>query len=190
MPGPTGDSLEFDYVPTVTKPTHEYGQEWGTTGYKDEFLAPRVYELLKSYQAFTQRGVTLAGGQGVLPTGCCIAQQTSTQLYFVYNAAASDGTQTVLGVLRDSRDTGSGTNGISGSGQGGTRTSPSGKVATPCLGNMVVRGILDLTLLSGTDTTSLISVASQVGGGIGSAAAGAITQLKARTDTANALFIF
>jgi hypothetical protein len=171
----TNDSFEFDYIPGYTKPTHEYGTEFG-----DEFHAPRVAELLKSYARFTQFGVTLAGGQGVLPTGCALAQKTSDKKYYLYAASQSDGRQNCLGFLRDARDTG-GTN------------SPSGKVATDCLGNIVVGGILDLTLLSGTDTASLVTAA---GGGIGSSAAagssggGVVTQLKGRVDTVNNLFYF
>lgn len=172
---PATDSFEFDYVPGYTKPTHEYGTEFG-----DEFHAPKVAELLKSYHRFTQFGVTLAGGQGVLPTGCALAQKTSDKKYRLYAAGASDGTQVFAGFLRDARDTGG-------------ASSPAGKVATDCLGNIVVGGILDLTLLSGTDTTSLIAAAA---GGIGSSVAGAtllggvFTQAKARLDLVNNLFFF
>jgi hypothetical protein len=171
----TNDSFEFDYVPGFTKPTHEYGTEFSQAGaYSQQFLAPTVRELLKSYAGFTQRGVTLAGGNGILPTGCVLAQQTSTQLYFPYAAAASDGTQIALGVLRDARDT------------GGT-SDPTGATSQACLGNMVIRGILDLTLVSGTDTTSLVP---NTGGGIGSGASGAKAQLNARIDPVNLLFLF
>jgi hypothetical protein len=171
------DSFEFDYLPSYNKPTHEYGQEYGTSGYANQFLAPRVAELLKGYARFSQRGVTLAGGQGLLPTGCVIAQQTSSQLYFAYNSAASDGTQIPLGVLRDARDT------------GGT-SSPSGKVATACLGNLVYSGVLDLTLVSGTDTTSLVTGGTGTGGGVGLGTTGVVKSLNARVDTVNGMFIF
>jgi Bacteriophage lambda head decoration protein D len=174
----TNDSFEFDYIPAYTKPTHEYGTELGTAPYASQFMAPIVRELLKSYAAFTQRGVTLAGGQGILPTGCVLAMQTASQLYYAYNATASDGTQNALGVLRDARDTGT----ASGSG--------TGQLSTPCLGNLVIRGILDLTLVSGTDTTGLVTGGTGTGGGIGSSTTGVVTQLKARTDTVNGLFIF
>lgn len=169
------DSFEYDFVPAYTKPTHEYGQEYTAAGpYSSQFLAPVVRELLKSYAAFTQRGVTLGGGQGILPTGTVLAQRTSNQLYYAYSAAASDGTQTALGVLRDARDTGG-------------SSDPTGKVSTPCLGNLVIRGILDLTLVSGTDTASLIP---GTGGGIGSGLTGVKAQLMARIDNVNSLFIF
>lgn len=161
------DSFEFDYIPNYTKPTHEYGTEFG-----DEFHAPKVLELLQSMQGYTQFGVTLAGGQGVVPTGCAIARKTSDKKYYVYAATASDGTQNCAGFLRDGRDT------------GGT-SSPAGKVSTDCLGNVVVAGLLNLSVISGTDTTSLIA---GTGGGVGSSAAGSgsgggiVTQLKARFD--------
>lgn len=176
------DSFEFDYVPQYTKPTHEYGQEYSAAGgYSSQFLAPVVRELLKSTAAFTQRGVTLAGGQGILPTGTVLAQNTSSQLYYAYAAtggggsgATGPGTNVPLGVLRDARDT------------GGT-SDPTGATSQNCLGNLVIRGILDLTLVSGTDTTSLIS---GTGGGIGSGTTGVYTQLKARIDNAVGEFVF
>jgi hypothetical protein len=166
----TNDSYEPGYVPGYTKLPHEYGQEFG-----DEFHAPRVQELLKSYHRFTQFGVTLAAGQGVLPTGCAIAQRASNKLYYLYSASASDGTQNCQGFLRDSRDTGG-------------ANSPSGKVAVNVQGNIVVGGILDLTLLSGTDSSALVTAA---GGGIGSSGpagasgGGVVTQLKGRIDVNN-----
>lgn len=166
----TNDSYEPGYIPGYTKPTHEYGQEFG-----DEFHAPRVQELLKSYHRFTQFGVTLAGGQGLLPTGCAIAQKASDKKYYLYAATQTDGRQNCQGFLRDARDTGGG-------------NSPTGKLSTDTQGNIVVGGILDLTLLSGTDSTSLITGA---GGGIGSSTAagssggGVITQLKGRVDVNN-----
>lgn len=172
------DSFEFDYVPGFNNDTHTYGAYLNPAlTEQDQFLAPVVRELLKSTAAFTQRGVTLGGGQGILPTGCVIAQRTSNQMYYAYSATASDGTQIPLGVLRDARDT------------GGT-SDPTGKVSTNVLGNMVIRGILDLTLVSGTDTSGLISGGTGTGGGIGSGATGVATTLKARIDTVNGLFIF
>lgn len=166
---PASDSFEFDYIPGYTKPTHEYGVEFG-----DEFHAPKVAELLKSMVAYRQRGVTLVGGQGVLPTGCALAQNTSTGKYVLYAATGSTGTNVCLGFLRDARDT------------GGTG-SPSGKAATDCLGNLVYTGTVDLTLISGTDTASLVPNAA---GGIGSGATGVVTQLLGRVDQSVQVFIF
>lgn len=171
------DSFEFDYTPSYVKPTHEYGTEYGTSGYANQFLAPKVAELLKSYARFSQRGVTLAGGQGVLSTGCVLAQQTANQKYYAYSATASDGTQTALGILRDGRDT------------GGT-SSPSGKTSADCLGNLVFTGVVDITLLSGTDTTSLVSGGTGTGGGIGLGTTGVVKQLNGRVDLVAGMFIF
>lgn len=184
---PTSDSNEFDYVPGYVKPTHEYGQ-----GYGDEFHAEAVQELLLSYAGFTQRGVTLAAGQGVLPTGTIIARHVASGKYFSYNAGATDGRQIPVGVLRDARDTGgpgaaslsaynAGTNSVNPDAitlAGGSvvfPASPAGKVATDSLGNMVVRGILNANVVSGTDTTNIIN-----GNGVGSGAGQALLLLGAR----------
>lgn len=166
------DSFEIGTGPGFTKPTHEYGTPVNpATAYQDSFLTEVVQELLASTVAYRQRGVTLAGGQGVLPTGCVLAQQSSTGLYFAHDASQSDGRQLAIGILRDARDTGSGTNGA----RGATVTSPSGKVATQTQGNLVYSGALNAALISGTDTTSL---ASGFGGGVGSATnTGAYTTL-------------
>jgi hypothetical protein len=184
---PSNDSFEFDYPPGYVKPTHEYGQ-----GFGDEFHAEAVQELLLSYAGFTQRGVTLAAGQGVLPTGTIIARHTASGKYFSYQAGATDGRQVPVGVLRDGRDTGgpgaaslsaynSGTNGVNPDAitlVGGAvifPASPGGKTATDALGNMVIRGILNGNVVSGTDTTNIIN-----GSGLGSGAGQAMVLLGAR----------
>lgn len=184
---PSNDSFEFDYPPGYVKPTHEYGQSYG-----DEFHAEAVQELLLSYAGFTQRGVTLAAGQGVLPTGTIIARHVASGRYFSYQAGATDGRQTPVGVLRDSRDTGgpgaaslsaynAGTNGVNPDGitlAGGAvvfPASPAGKVSVDALGNMVVRGILNGNVVSGTDTTNIIN-----GRGLGSGAGQSMVLLGAR----------
>lgn len=176
---PSNDSFEFDYTPGYTKPTHEYG-----TPYGDEFHAEAVQELLLSTAGYTQRGVTLLGGQGVIPTGCVLGKQTSSGKYVIFDPANNiAGANVALGILRDSRDTGTGTNGPTGN---TSPVSPAGKAATDCQGNLVYRGILNANLVSGTDTASLVT---GTGGGIGSGAAagpgagahgGAITQLSPR----------
>jgi hypothetical protein len=184
---PTNDSYEFDYAPGYVKPTHEYGQ-----GYGDEFHAEAVQELLLSYAGFTQRGVTLAAGQGVLPTGCIIARHIASGRYFSYQPGATDGRQIPVGVLRDSRDTGgpgaaslsaynAGTNNVNPDAitlAGGAvvfPASPAGKVAVDALGNMVIRGILNGNVVSGTDATNIIN-----GNGLGSGAGQAMVLLGAR----------
>ncbi len=161
------DSFEIGPSPGVTKPTHEYGTNVGTAGYQDQFLTEAVQELLASTVAYRQRGVTLAGGQGVLPTGCVLAQNTTTGKYVAYAVAGANGTNVAIGILRDARNTNGGSNGA----------------ALDVQGNLVWSGALNLALISGTDTTSLVTGAF---GGFGSAAAGAFTQLKGRLVTGNA----
>lgn len=146
------DSFEIGPAPGYTKPTHEYGTPVGAAGYQDQFLTEAVQELLASTVAYRQRGVTLAGGQGVVPTGCVLAQQTSTGLYFKHDNTQADGRQIPVGILRDARN-----------------TTPNG-TATQVQGNLVYSGALNASLISGTDTTSL---ATGFGGGIGSGATGA-----------------
>ncbi len=170
------DSFEYDYVPGYTKPTHVYGATYG-----DEFHAEAVQELLLSTAGYTQRGVTLAGGQGVVPTGCIIARHTASGKYVIYQSGATDGRQTALGILRDGRDTG-GTGGttLAGLTLSGTSTtytaSPAGKVATDALGNLVYRGVLNASLVSGTDSSSLVSGAQGVSSTTLSALGGRIVQ--------------
>lgn len=174
---PASDKFEFDYTPGYVKPSHEYGQPFG-----DEFHAEAVQELLYSTAGYTQRGVTLAAGQGVLPTGCIIARHAASGKYFSYNSGASDGRQTALGILRDARDTGGpGASSLANYNSnvnnanpdaitlaGGSvvfPASPAGAIAQDCLGNLVIRGLLNASLVSGTDTTGLVS---GTGGGVGS----------------------
>jgi hypothetical protein len=185
---PANDSFEFDYPPGYVKPTHEYGQPYG-----DEFHAEAVQELLLSYAGFTQRGVTLAAGQGVLPTGCVIGRHIASGKYFAYNAAATDGRAVPVGVLRDARDTGgvgsaslsafnANTNGVNpdgitlagSAGTGLFPASPASRAPGDAQGNMVIKGILNGNLVSGTDTTNIVA------NGLGSAAGQAILLLGAR----------
>lgn len=168
---PANDSFEYDLIPAYIKPTHEFGQPFG-----DEFHAEAVEELLLSMAGYTQRGVTLAPGLGAVPTGTIIARNTTLGLYFPYQAGATDGRQTAVGVLRDGRDTGG--TGYSSAAAWATGTgltaptgswtttpaSPAGKLPTAALGNCVIRGILNSNLVSGTDTVSLVS---GTGGGVG-----------------------
>lgn len=185
---PATDSFEFDYIPGYTKTVREYGTPFG-----DEFHAEVVQELLLSMAGYTQRGVTLAGGQGVLPTGTVLAKHAASGRYFAYLPTATDGRQLPLGVLRDGRDTG-GTGYTTGAlynasalavadaitlapatAAGGVfPASVSGKAGTDCLANLVWRGLLNANIVSGADTASLVS---GTGGGIGTAT---LTALGAR----------
>lgn len=200
------DSFVNDPVPGYTKPTHQFGRSFG-----DEFHAPSDDELLASYAAFTQRGVTLCGGIGLVPTGCVLGQHTASKLYFPADQLATDGRQTVLGLLREARDTGGAGGTLSSPSLTGTNpsfpASPSGKTAANILGNLVIRGIVNLSLVSGQDRYALFPSANMASGGqppvtgqaggIGSyntvvagIASGVIIQLQARVDPAALMFIF
>lgn len=63
-------------------------------------------ELLYSTAGFTQKGVQLKSGQGVLLLGTVLARETSTKKYVKYVSGGSDGTGTAVGVLRKTLDTG------------------------------------------------------------------------------------
>lgn len=105
----------------------------GFTSPTSEFTDP---EILYSYARFTQKGVTLAGGQGILPAGTVLGRKTSDKKYYVYDNNASDGTQVARGVLRRAVDTGADSSGDQ-------------------LGNLVISGILKLSLVSGADSSAL-----------------------------------
>ncbi len=109
-------------------------------------------ELLFSTAGFTQTGVTIAGGHGILPVGTVLARKTSDKKYYVYDNNGSGGLEIARGVLRRAIDTGA-----------------SG--APDQLSNMVIQGILKLSLVSGAD-------------------ADALTDLNARTDSTRDTFTF
>lgn len=100
-------------------------------------------EILYSTAGFTQKGVTLAGGQGILPAGTVLGQNSTTKKYHVYNNGASDGTQTAAGVLRRAVDTG-------------------GAGAADQLGNIVIAGILKNDLVSGADSNAITDLGARV----------------------------
>lgn len=62
-------------------------------------------ELLYSAVGFTQKGVTLAGGQGILRLGTLLAQNSTNKKYYQYNNAGSNGLNQVVGFLRRTVDT-------------------------------------------------------------------------------------
>jgi len=93
-------------------------------------------EILYSYAGFTQKGVTLAGGQGILPAGTVLGRKTSDKKYYVYNNGASTGVEVARGVLRRAVDTGS-------------------AGAADQLANIVIAGILKLSAVSGADSAAL-----------------------------------
>jgi hypothetical protein len=114
-------------VPNFTSPT---------TTYTD-------IEILYSTAAFTQKGVTLAPNQGVLPAGTVLAQKTSDKLYYKYDNAGAGGLETARGVLRKTADTGL---------AGGTAQ----------LANIVIQGILKYSLVQGADAAALTDLGAVV----------------------------
>lgn len=134
-----GDSYEQLPVPGFTKPTHVWGDTFG-----DEFHSPVVRELLYSTVAFRQRGVVIAAGQGILPTGTVLGQRTSDKKYVVYKSTNSDGSQNPVGFLRKFVDT------------GGTG---SAIAATDVQGNLVYSGAVKQAMVSGADTGYITALA-------------------------------
>lgn len=107
-------------VPGFTSPTGDY-------------IDP---EILASTAGFTQWGVTIAGGQGVLAPGTILGQKTADKKYYKYNNANADGTQTARGVLRRGVDTGT-------------------AGAKDQQGNIVIRGVVKLNMVVGLDAAGL-----------------------------------
>lgn len=100
-------------------------------------------EILYSYARFTQKGVTLKGGQGVLLAGTLLARKTSDKKYYVYNNAAADGTEVARGVLRRGVDTG-----------------PAGSVDQ--VSNMVISGIVKSNFVSGAGANAIPDAVSDL----------------------------
>lgn len=92
-------------------------------------------EIMASMKGgFTQVGVTLAGGQGILPAGAVLGRVTASGLFRAYTGADSPtGMGVARGVLRKRVDTTDG----------------------PILANMVVSGIIKNSKLSGMDTDAV-----------------------------------
>lgn len=86
-------------------------------------------ELLFSTQNYTQKGVTLKPGQGVLLLGTLLKQDASTKKYVKATSAAD-----AEGVLRQSVDTGTSADGQS------------------FLGNILYSGLLNLTLVKAANS--------------------------------------
>jgi hypothetical protein len=93
-------------------------------------------ELMYSMQGYTQKGVTIAGGQGILPIGTVLGRKTSDKKYYVYSNAASNGTEVARGILRKAVDT-----------SGGDQ-----------LANIVIKGIVKNSLVSGADAAALVDL--------------------------------
>lgn len=112
------------------------------------FLTGDVYAddeiLYSTHGGFTQKGVTLEPGQGVVKAGTVLARKTSTKRYVAYNSGGSDGTNVALGILRKSVNTG---------------TDPQGQI---WLGNIVEAGFLKLSAV--TAANSGLTLTSVLGG--------------------------
>lgn len=102
-------------------------------------------EILYSTAAFTQKGVTIGSGQGVLPAGTVLGQKTSDKKYYAYSNAASDGTGVARGVLRRAVDT-------------GTVVS----AANDQVSNIVIQGILKNSMVQGADAAALTDLGAVV----------------------------
>lgn len=102
-------------------------------------------EILYSMIGFTQKGVTVGSGQGVLAAGTVIGQKTSDKKYYAYDNAKSDGTQVARGVLRRAVDT-------------GTTVS----VVNDQVSNIVIAGILKLNMVVGADAAALTDLGATV----------------------------
>lgn len=94
-------------------------------------------ELLYSTARFTQKGVTLAAGQGILDIGTVLAQRTTDKKWVKYDNAGADGAGVARGVLRRGVDTGTDTAG------------------REYQGNIVIAGILKLQLVKGADSAAI-----------------------------------
>lgn len=114
-------------VPGFTSPTADYTDP----------------EILYSTAGYTQKGVTIAGGQGVIAAGTLLGQKTSDKKYYKYNNANADGTQTARGVLRRPVDTG-------------------GVGSTDQVSNIVIQGILKNGLIVGADAAALTDLGATV----------------------------
>lgn len=93
-------------------------------------------ELLASTARFTQKGATLAPGQGVISLGTVMGQRTSDKYWVPYVDGALDGSEVARGVLRQGVDTGTSTD------------------ARVYMGNIVISGILKLDRVKGLDAAA------------------------------------
>jgi len=96
-------------------------------------------ELLYSTARFTQKGVTLASGQGILLLGTVLGRVTETKKWKVYDNTADDGTEVARGILRQTVDT-STTDAVAA---GGIQA------------NIVISGIVKNSLVSGADADAV-----------------------------------
>lgn len=100
-------------------------------------------EILYSYARFTQKGVTLKGGQGVLKAGTLLGRKTADKKYYTYDNSKSDGTEVARGVLR--RDVDTNANG-----------------SADQVTNMVISGIIKNNFISGAGTNAITDAVSDL----------------------------
>lgn len=107
-------------------------------------------ELLYSAVGYTQKGVRLAAGQGLLPLGTALARKTSTRKYVKWVNGAGDGVGTPVGILRKTTETGTDEDG------------------QEYMANIVIMGILKLAKISAANggftniTTALNATSSEL----------------------------
>jgi hypothetical protein len=106
----------------------------------------RPREIMASTARFTQKGVTIGAGQGVIYAGHCMGRRTANKKYYKYNNNNADGTDTAKGILRESADTGTAAAGNS----------------RDLLGNIVMSGILKNSMLSGVDSNAITDLNARV----------------------------
>lgn len=116
-------------VPGFTNPTADY-------------IDP---EILYSTAAFSQKGVTVGSGVGVIAAGTLMGQKTADKKYYPYSNAAADGTQTARGVLRRGIDTTLVVN-----------------AANDQVSNIVIQGILKYSMVVGSDAAALTDLGAVV----------------------------
>jgi hypothetical protein len=115
-------------------------------------------ELLASTQGgFTQKGVTLKAGQGVLAIGTVLAKDSVTRKYVKYDNTGTNGANVAVGILRNSVDTGADT------------AAPSQQA------NIVITGILNLALVQNANASAALAAATTAFGARSSAALGTFT---------------
>lgn len=135
-PLPAGSQVGNVMVSPDIQLVPAFGAGWQDGFTKDD-------ELLYSAVGYTQKGVTLAPGQGILPLGTVLARNSSTKLWVVYNNG-DPGADVARGILRKSVDT--------GTDAGGKRLQA----------NIVIRGILKNSKISGADAGAITDLAARV----------------------------
>lgn len=121
-------------------------------GYTQGEVVPQD-DVLYSTHRFTQKGVTVKAGEGVLPAGTVLARQTSTKKYVKYASGGSDGANVAVGILRKAIDV----------------------TDEDKFGNIVISGILKRTVVSSANTGGISAVVSAFTGSRDSSALGTFT---------------